>query len=101
MKIFKDSKCLNEATEKISFGRIKAGEKARTTLYLQNDSKGLVEIVELKLSHPELKVVEKVDTIGVNKVGKFVIEWSPSLTLKEGLKTSFEIIYDEIYSPAE
>lgn len=98
MKIYKDKELKEELSSTIDLGLLEAGKKEIYTFYLYNESKGLVDNININLSYnKEINIIDFPKKLNSEESGKLNIEWSPSITLKQGLKTSLKINYIEIY----
>jgi hypothetical protein len=97
MKIFKDRDHKQEVSE-LDLGIVKAGDSKKYLFFLYNDTKANLVDVVVAINHKEVKIVESPKIIDAEKSGELVIEWKPSITLKEGLKTQLEINATELWS---
>ena len=96
MKIYKDSTLKAEITT-LDFGIVLAGESKQYEFYILNDSEAILQSLSFKISHPEIKILETPKELSRKEVGKIIIEWSPTITLKESLKAKLEIDGFELY----
>jgi len=96
MKIYKDKDLKNEVTT-LDFGIVLAGESRQYEFYLLNDSEAILQSLSFKISHSEIKILETPKELSRKEVGKIIIEWSPTITLKAPLKTKLEIDGFELY----
>jgi len=99
MKIYLDKEMKQEVKENtLDLGIVKAGESQRYIFYILNDTKAELLGMEFFVGHKEVKIEEAPKKLDANKSGELILEWSPSIDLKEGLKTSIKISADELYS---
>ena len=96
MKIFNDKQLKNEITS-LDFGIVLAGESKTYDFYIQNDSLAILQSLSFKITHPEIKILEAPTDIFAGAAEKIVIEWSPTITLKESLKAKLEVDGFELY----
>lgn len=98
MKIFKDSS-LKEEVKDLDMGIVLAGSKKQVTYYLLNDNQE-ANVVELSASvdNKEVYIVSCPKELKSNESATIVFEWTPSLTVKKGLKSSLNLKYYELYS---
>jgi len=99
MKIFKDASLKEELNKILDLGTVLAGDNKEYEFFILNDSEG--ELVDLNFSfnNDEVTVISFPSSLKSNETGKLVIKWSPSITIKKGLKTDLNIKGFEIYSP--
>ena len=83
----------------IDLGIVKAGDTKRYTFWLLNDTKAEVKKLKLDIAHDEVKIISLPEEIAPNSYGILVIEWSPSITVKEGLRTPVKITGVRLYRP--
>lgn len=97
MKLFKDSQH-KEEVEIFDLGVVLAGEKKEYSYYVYNDVKS--ELVNLKFIIPndEIKIVSSPEKLQYKESGVLKFIWSPSVTLKSGLKTTLKVEGFELYS---
>lgn len=97
MKLFKDTE-LKEEIVTLDFGIVDAGGKKEYNFYVQNDSKAVLNNIDFAVIHPEVQIVSAPKTLKSQEVAKLVLEWNPSVTLKEGLKTTLKVSATELWS---
>jgi hypothetical protein len=90
MKIYKD-KDLMQQVEEIDLGIVPAGETKRFTFYVRNDSLAFLRNLRFMVEHAEVKVIESPEELAPQTDDTIILEWSPSITLKEGLKTMLRV----------
>lgn len=97
MKLYKDI----EKTEEISvidFGIVPAGEKKSVTAYLLNNTKAKLVNISLYTEHKEISIIVCPKEMNEYETAEVVLEWAPSVTLKQGLKAQLELKYVELWS---
>jgi len=87
----------NIIEETIDLGIVEAGKSKEYTFYLYNDAADEVIDIKLELEHSEIEILKIPSDLGVKGKGELKIKWSPSLTVKKGLKVSFKIKATELY----
>jgi hypothetical protein len=99
MKIYKDKDLKEEIdANTLDFGIVKAGEKQRYLFYIYNDTNGKLVDLEFFVDNKEVKIEIAPKTIEANKVEELILVWSPSVTLKQGLKgTKLSMKIGELY----
>ena len=97
MKIFKDKNLTKELIEILDFGIVQAGETKQFKFWVLNDLLGILNELEFILEHKELKILKSPKELLPHAVGELIIEWSPSITLKAGLKTKLHIRGTELW----
>jgi len=105
MKIYKDEALTEELEDNVlEFGRLKASEVKQYTFWVVNvpdelgEKPSILENLKFKVNHPEVEVLEAPEEMEYNAVAELVIEWKPTVTLKEGLRTPLEIEAEAVYS---
>ena len=81
----------------LRLGIVAAGTSKEFQYFIMNNSPAELVNIEMHLKHKEIKVKKMPDTIPAEMRAEMIIEWSPSLTLKQGLKVDFNISGEEIY----
>ena len=97
MKIYADKNLTQELVEVLDFGIVPAGETKTFTFYVSNDSSAYLRELEFILDHNELEILEFPKELLTHAVGELIIEWSPSVTLKQGLKAQLRIQGKELW----
>ena len=97
MKLYKDSNQKEEVSS-LDLGIVIAGDTKKYDFYVVNDSKAVLENLNFDISHKEVKITSAPKVLKENEVGRLSIEWSPSVTIKEGLKTLLKIQATELWS---
>ena len=93
-------KILNKEEKEVAvldLGIVEAGKTKDYEYYLYNDSS--VETVDLKveISHKEVEILDFPKRLDANTKGLLKIKWSPSITIKQGLKTVIKVSGAELY----
>ena len=98
MKIYIDSN-LTEELEDDTFdlGIVPAGEIKEFKFFCFNDSNALLKNLEFSVEHEEVEIKEAPEELITKGMGELIILWSPSITLKEGLKAKLSIKGIELY----
>lgn len=96
MKIYKEKELKEEVTN-LDFGITLAGDTKEITFYLYNDS--TADVVEIKptIDNAEVSVKDCPTNLGSKQSASIVFAWSPSVTLKQGLKTQLNLKFFELY----
>lgn len=97
MKLFKDKE-LKQEVETLDLGIVEAGETVSYTFYVYNDTQAEMNTLIFKIEHPEVKIIKTPKEIISKATTELVIEWSPSVTLKQGLKARLNISGIELWS---
>lgn len=90
MKIFKDESLTEEITV-LDLGIVPAGETETFTFWIMNDSGALLKHLEFFVEHEEVRITKAPEELPTNAVDELIIEWNPSITLKQGLKARLRI----------
>ena len=98
MKVFKDPDFKEELNE-LNLGRVDAGFSKEFTFYLLNESGAKLENIKFLINHPEISLVKVPSTMNESGKDTLILKWSPTITLKEALKTNFTIEQEELYEP--
>lgn len=99
MKLYKDVELTKEVkNDKLDFGMVLAGDKQEYIYYVYNDTQAELASLTFNTENPEVKVIESPETLKPFGSSILKISWSPSITLKEGLKSHLRIKGYEIYS---
>jgi hypothetical protein len=87
----------NVIEDTIDLGIVEAGKSKEYTYYLYNDIADEIVDISMEIEHPEVEVVKVPSNLGVKGKDSLTIRWSPSLTVKKGLKVAFKIKATELY----
>jgi len=99
MKIYSDPSLQDKYEVKdLDFGIVLAGDTKKITYYLYNETEA--EVVELKASveNTEVKIIDCPTGLKSKTSSSVSFEWSPSITIKKGLKTQLNLKFFELYS---
>ena len=96
MKIYSDIELKNEV-EKLDLGIVKAGETKRFIFWVENDTSAHFKEMKFIVNHKEVKIIESPKELPSFASAKLILEWSPSVTLKEGLKTTLKVKRTELW----
>lgn len=96
MKIYKDYELKNEV-DILDLGIVQAGDTKQFEFWAYNDLRASLKELQFKVEHHEVRIVEAPKKLASHAKGKLVLSWTPSITLKEGLKTKLCIMGLEIY----
>ena len=96
MKIYKNKE-LTEEVEILDLGIVEAGSSETFTYYICNDTMAQMKNLIFKVESPEVKIVEAPKELISKAVAELVIEWSPSVILKQGLKARLNISGIELW----
>lgn len=97
MKLFKNKE-LTQELDSLDLGIVTAGETKSYEFYVLNDSKALLNNIKFEISHKEVFIKKYPDTLKASESGKLTIDWTPSVTIKEGLKAILKFQADELWS---
>lgn len=99
MKLYKDKELTEEIKidDLIDFGIVPAGESKQYTIWILNDSRAYLRKLEFIIEHSEIEIIEAPTELSAQTIGELIIEWNPSITLKEGLKVSLRIKREELW----
>jgi len=97
MKIFADAELTEEVTELLDLGIVEAGDTKKFTFWVMNDSLAVLQELEFDIDHTEARVLEGPTEMDPRGVSTLLIEWAPSVTLKQGLKTQIRITARELW----
>jgi len=106
MKIFTD-KDLKKEIKTINFGKVKVGEKKEITVWLYNDSKGILTNLVFEFFGPALPPSEKIEiieapiTIQPGKAEPLTLRWKPSPQFKKALEVGLRVTGELIYVSTE
>ena len=90
MKIFKD-KNFTEEVEILDLGIVPAGETRQFTFWVYNDTSAFLRMLNFRVEHEEVKVIKFPEELRARTGSELILEWSPSVTLKEGLKARLRV----------
>lgn len=96
MKIFSNKELTQEITG-LDLGIVEAGEIKEFTFYILNDSSAYLKELDFNVEHQEVKIISAPKELPAQSNDKLIIKWSPSVTLKEGLKAQLRIKGKELW----
>lgn len=87
----------NKEIQWLDLGIVEAGTSKEYNFKLYNET--MAEVVDLKIEIPnkEVEILEFPEKLDPKVTGTIKIKWSPSITLKQGLKTIIKIHGAELY----
>jgi len=87
----------NQDVKSIDLGIVEAGTTKEYTYTLFNDT--IADAIEIKIEipNPEVAITSSPKELKANTRAPLILKWSPSLTLKKGLKTVFKLTGKELY----
>ena len=92
MKIYTDKQLTQEIVDNIlDLGILFAGKTKQYKFWVFNDSKAFLQDLEFIANHREVKVIHAPITLDAHMSDELILEWTPSVTLKEGLKTILHV----------
>lgn len=97
MKIYKN-KDLTEQVERLDLGTVLAGETKQYEFFVYNESPATVVDLQYSVENKEVAIVSFPVNLKPREVGSLILQWTPSVTVKSGLKTSLAIRGSEIWS---
>lgn len=83
---------------KIDLGIVEAGKIQDYIFYLYNPEIAEVVDIEVKIDNPEVSILVIPKKMSSEQKSELKIRWSPSVTVKKGLRASIEIKAKELYS---
>ena len=96
MKIFEDKLCSKELND-LYLGIVEAGKTVRYEFYILNEKTSYIRDLKFFTSHPEVTIVSAPESLNSGDTGTLILEWSPSVTLLEGLETKISYKGKEIW----
>jgi hypothetical protein len=96
MKLFKEKECRVEAKDALMFGEVQVGTSECVSLWLKNDSAGLLRKIRVSCSDPNI-AVKSPDVLKPGEVVEVVFAWTPPLELRRGLHADVKVEAEEIY----
>lgn len=96
MKIYKNNN-LTEQIDKLKLGIVSAGYSKQFTFYVYNDSRAHLRNLSFSVEHEEVKIIKNPEEMLPESKETLIIEWSPKVTLKEGLETQLKIKGEELW----
>ena len=96
MKLYKD-KDLMEEIDILDLGIVPAGEVKSFTFWVVNNSNATLRSLEFTIEHEEVEILEAPKMLNAQSVDELVIEWSASVTLKQGLRAKLRVRAEEFW----
>lgn len=96
MKFFRDEDCKVEAREAVAFGEVEVGTSGRVSLWLKNDSAGLLRKIKVSCSDKDV-AVKSPGVLKPGEVAEVVFTWTPPPELRKGLHADVAVEAEEIY----
>jgi len=90
-KIYTDKELQNLADDPILLGKVKAGEIKQFIYYVYNSSINPYEQLIIDVDHDEVTVISSPTEILEKSSVKIILEWKPSVDVRQGLKTRLKI----------
>ena len=98
IKIYYDQSLRNIVDHKtLDFGIVTAGDTKEYTFFAQNDTNAELRNVVFSVEHKEVNIINAPTAMKPGEIQELVMEWKPSVTLKEGLKTPLMIKGEELW----
>jgi hypothetical protein len=83
--------------EELDLGTVEAGKTKDFQFFIHNDSEAFLDKIEISTDSSEVKIISAPKTLKANEKVSFFVQYSPSITLKQGLKTNIKISAYEIW----
>lgn len=96
MKIFTD-KTLVDEIKVLDLGIVTAGETKEFTFFVQNELDAFIQDLKFNTENPEVKIIEAPLMMESKAIKPLVLSWTPSVTLRQGLKTQLSIVGTELW----
>ena len=97
-KIYEDKELKIPVGEELNLGKLKAGTKKKYKFYIYNGSVNPFEELSFSVENKEVKIVEAPDELQEKSNAEIILEWSPSVDVRQGLKTRLKIEGYEVLS---
>jgi hypothetical protein len=97
MTIYEDQN-LTKPIDRLDLGIVPGGETRRYSLWIMNDNGTLVKDLKFSVDHKEVKIIQAPEQMQPLERHEIILEWTPSVTLKEGLKTELKLNGIELWS---
>lgn len=95
LKYYKDPD-LKIQVETLDLGKLKAGHKKQFTYYVYNDNMNEIEEIKFSTEVKDIEILQAPEELKEKSKDKIVIEWSPSISIKQGLKAKLNADYYEV-----
>jgi len=90
MKIYKD-RTLKQEVKTLDLGVVEAGDTKEFSFYVYNDLDADLQFLQFSVKHPEVHITKAPQNLSKKTSEELKIKWTPSVTLKEGLKAELNI----------
>ena len=99
MQMFNDSKLKNEIIDDFDLGIVDVGKFKTYEYYIVNE--GIYDLVDLIVSSisGEIEIIHAPIQIKAHTSAKIIFKWTPSVTIKKGLKANLLFKANEIVTP--
>ena len=91
----KDGKDLGDT---IPLGIVEAGKQKEFEFIIFNNTSAETTDIKIEIAHKEIEILDYPKELKANNSGILKIRWNPSLTIKQGLKTTVKLTASELYS---
>jgi hypothetical protein len=96
VKLFKDKACEFEAKDAVAFGEVEVGTCGCVSLWLKNDSQGLLRKIRVSCSDKDV-VVKGPGVLKPGETAEVIFTWTPPLELRKGLHADVRVEGEEVY----
>lgn len=96
MKLFQDKDCRIEAKGAVAFGEVEVGMSGCVSLWLRNDSQGLLRKIKISCSDSDV-AVKGPAVLKSGEVCEVLFTWSPPVELRKGLHADVKVEGEELY----
>jgi hypothetical protein len=96
VKLFKDRDCRVEAKDAVTFGEVEVGTSGSVSLWLKNDSQGLLRKIRVSCSDPDV-AVKSPGVLKPGEVCEVLFTWTPPVELRKGLHADVTVEAEEVY----
>ena len=96
MKIYADKE-LKKQVEELDFGIVLAGETKTFEFFLHNDTVAEVDEIVPSVANAEVEILAYPKNLKAGESEKITFSWSPTLTVKKGLRALLDLKFFEIY----
>ena len=98
MKLYKNANLTEEIDLILDLGIVQAGDTKEYEFYVYNETNAELINLSFSLNHNEIEVLSFPQKLQSKEGGFLKIKYSPSISIKKGLKTSLDFKGTEIYS---
>jgi len=96
LKFFRDKDCRVEAKDAVAFGEVEVGTSGCVSLWLKNDSAGLLRKIRVSCSDVNV-VVKSPGVLKPGEVAEVLFAWTPPVELRRGLHADVAVEGEEVY----